>query len=632
MTETIFISLVGTQILAVLNPLLSILRENKPELIVLIPTVKTLDKANSIKAYLEEKLKIENVVEISSSELIADAQFPPAHEIVRKYSDRPIYFNLAGGMNFQIASCVSHLDYKNTTFLYPESTGVHQIRVVDDKVLSHKILPLPKVENLLEIFKMQGVKLIKLNQNRSNFFTWALKLSNLSVPRDALENIEINRVAFDLVINLGNEIRFLKVIHKSTDDRRTSEDFLSEVDKVVDFALDRNRAYELYHRKIFVLTNIPTISERIKKEGSGKVEVIDGLNRDLCVSGLRLFFGYQEQSPQLFKSQIETYETSKNQHSKTILLTSLGENLMPTLIALWSHRPSKAILFYTPGDSEILKIKNALVSNLDLLPVSSVSFYPVSITGQEILKMPKPDDGSVEVNISPGTKGHGAFLTLWAKVHSAEIFSIETKSQTLKSISTGAEKSLSAPSPVAYLRLTGKELLSIGKDKESLLSNSKFYEDMLDKICRQGTIYIKGDVFEELVGYVFAKLDADDVNVRVRTRWSEKTEKFLINKYGMTPHMTDIDVVARFGVNYYVISCKAGKVSDFDHVTREVSAAGKALFGRFTVPLVSHFLYSEVEPMLKNGVWIFGYKTLINQDSIRELIEKAIKERRTTLN
>lgn len=136
-----FISLVGTQVMAELNPLLAIMNsKEKPGRIILLPTEMTLEKALTIKNFLvAKKLKGEEDMEV---EIISKDSNPdtdgrrPAHEIVGEKvagADR-FYFNIAGGMGFQIVYCINVIDPEKCVFIYPEREGVIQINLVKDGV------------------------------------------------------------------------------------------------------------------------------------------------------------------------------------------------------------------------------------------------------------------------------------------------------------------------------------------------------------------------------------------------------------------------------------------------------------------------------------------------------------------
>ncbi|GAI91052.1 unnamed protein product, partial [marine sediment metagenome] len=275
--------------------------------------------------------------------------------------------------------------------------------------------------------------------------------------------------------------------------------------------------------------------------------------------------------------------------------------------ALWSHKPGSVCFLYTPNNPKIVEHRNLLISEKGFLPVNTVSFYPVSITGNEILKIPAAEGKKVVVNITPGTKGHGSFLALWAKLHSTDVFSIETSSQKLMKMPEGSGRSVIAPPPTLLLKLSGINVKKYGEGKGSLFKDRGLFEGMLDflkminkegkdikdfperKISLSGASLIplsndkvkilhkeKGNTvswsvktgkwFERLIGYVLAECGAQDVQIGITTEWRSETKKHLAGKYSGASQMSEIDVAARFKAVYYIVSCKATKKKEINKI------------------------------------------------------------------
>ena len=113
----IYISIVGTQIAAVFNPISVLEKENIAiDKVVLMATDKSEKYAKVIKTLLAahskikaEKVDIENISDLDRTD---NQQRPAAHEVLQKYSDEKhdlIIFNMAGGMNFQITLCAMQM-------------------------------------------------------------------------------------------------------------------------------------------------------------------------------------------------------------------------------------------------------------------------------------------------------------------------------------------------------------------------------------------------------------------------------------------------------------------------------------------------------------------------------------------
>lgn len=666
----VYISLVGTQVMAVLNPLLVLMEQNKkPDKVELLATQKSCPNAKDIKQFLIDSKQYSanniDITKISRSNEADKEGKAPAHEAVKtKISDLDhFFFNVAGGMNFQIAACIYEINPEKCLFLYPESQGIYAISLRKGKI-EHAIYNLPKP---IDVLKIQGTKYEIIGGAQDHeFLTFAKNKCGVNLPNNAIRHLQISNVVFDLAWNTGNELKFLKVIHSSQEYNKKDAYYLREARKVINLALNREQFGELYHRKIAILTNHPLVAERIRDEGAGKIVIIDSTAENAFCNIMRNFL-IDLRAESVRGSGISS-DTGNSSNNDSILYVPLGKDITPTLITLWSHKPHTVNFLYTPNDSTIICYKDAIFKNKKLLPVTSVSFYPVSIAGHEILDIPSLAGSKIEINITPGTKGQTAFLSLWAKAHSAKIFSIETNERMLRQIPHGTTKAAYAPPLLMYLKLSGVKVKHGGENKPSLLKDSNLFDGIINFLEAALSEFesLKGfpntavslqemkfnpindkavitfnssnkrklqwslknnEWFEKLIGYILSKCGADDVRVRIRTGWSETTESYLQGKYGKSPHKTDIDVAACFKTNYYVVSCKSGKKDDEGKITTEISAVS-SLFGRFAIPLVAYLQY-EGEPYKHNGVYIFGFKTFLNTEKMKSLIDIAIKEKQS---
>lgn len=637
----IYLSIAGTQSLAVLNPLLSLLKQGKrPERAVFLATERSENTANSIKKFLIASHGFnDNTVEIipisDSLESVGDRK--PAQEVVKELENEEVFFNLAGGMNFQITACAFTVNLDNSAFMYPDSECVHLIKIGQGG-LSHEKLALP---DPVDVLKLQGVKFEKCREERHKFLSFILGECKIQLPEGTQEHIKIGDVVFDCVSNKGNNLKFLKVIHKSKGDKRLDNYFLNEARKVIALANSREDFGELFHREILVLTNHKIVEEHINREGQGKVTA-EFLAEEkflpyTCAHMKQFFYGTPAYS--YIRGRHVTENTGVNKIGNSTLFVTLGEDILPGLIALWSHKPAKVCFLYTPDNEHILAFKNSILANKNLLPVREVSFYPVSLLGYEIFDFPISDE-NIEVNVTSGTKAQGFFLSLFAREKNGEVYSLNTRTQRVEQIfpESGETKgSLQAPAPVMFLKLKGEDVLEYGVDKGALMKEKNLYENLRISIRNKGGGGVNGrrfpeggEWFEKFIGYIMAECGANDVQVRVRTKWSEGTRRYLEEKYKREVlHRTDMDVIARFNSNYYIIECKSQKKIGNTKVIADKMKADAPLFGRFTIPLIAH-LHHKGEPQNINGVYVFGPETFTNYDAMRSLLEKALTEKKTT--
>jgi len=679
-----YVSLMGTQSIAVLNPLLS-LKENgeAPEGVILLATAQTQKRAESLRDHIVAAGFEKSAIDIQpvSLTLETDAEGrPAAPEVLRELisAHQRIYFNIAGGLNFQIAACVRAVRPEDCVFLYPESEGVHRFEIRDFRLSSETLLSLPPVVDVLTIQNI--VHRLDTPKKRHPLMNKALSISGIRRPKNAVSNLVIGEVVFDLAINHGNGMKFIKAIQNIGKEGRSQKRLLAEARKVIRIALNREDFGELYHRDIAVLTADPLIAERIETEGGGKVDVIHlknlKKNNPLSCLPLKMFLsGVPVAAPRADKTGKSPVETGEA--TPPALYAPIGTEILTTLIALWSHKPNTTVLFYTPQDPEANRHKESLASAKKILPAKQVHFHPVDITGKGILDLPDPPAGNSAVNITPGTKGHAFFLTLWAMKHGMKIHSIAAKTHQLMEIPEGPARPLQAPAPVSFLKATGVGVISYGEDKERLIQNQDNFKSVLrvlmaiandpalsisdfplkrietrdfvgtpisgkkdqrlritEKETRQPfylTIDAKDEWFERLVGFAMAECGAQDVQIRVRTSWRKETENHLKQKFqtGPRPHKTDIDVVARFQTTYYVVSCKSGKNYSMKQTTAEADAVAR-LFGRFTIPMACFLRHDGPPRKDDNGIYIFGYQTLADAEALKGVIQQAADERRKT--
>lgn len=621
----IFLSLVGTQVMGVLNPLLALRKAGHTPLgIRLLPTAKTIPRAEAIRDYLVQSgTPAENILIIRVSGSVTDDEDenPPAHAALRHIeADCPgqgHFFNLAGGMNFQVGACVLEADPARWAFLYPESTGVNLVRLdnAGGKRYAHYLLPLPEPIDVLSLQAIDSREAPPLEEHEKKFLNWTLK-TKCPIPDPDGKPLVIGGFKFARVWNTGNELKFLALIHKPAGENQRKPRYYTDMARyLIALCARRDGFGELYHRRVALLTNIGTIAERVQDEGGGKIAGLFSED-ETFVEKTRAFFGPPAaHHPLPAKANFPLC----GNRGETLLHVPLGKDITPTLVALWSHRPSAVNFLYTPGDPVVEISRESISRNTGTLPLrpGGVFFTPVSLGGKEILDLEIPPSGArAEVNITPGTKGQAAFLALWAKTAGAGIFTIETASRSITEIPSGEAREARAPRPIAYLVLSGFKLQSHGADREALLSDASV-QSALDDLAG---VPVDGPLFEKIIGLVMARCGADDVRVGVKTGWAEETTRHLRKVYGAS-HMTEIDVVARFRAAYYVVSCKSGSTENIRmaQATRETAAMAR-LFGRFAVPLVALLDYTG-DSWVNNGVCCFGPKTFTDLEKMKRLLE-----------
>ncbi len=681
----LFVSIMGTQVMAVLNPILSFMGEKQPDPklrlseVRLLATERTLGQAGTVQNFLADVAKDGaatppvKILPISDSLQTDSGGRQPAHRVLcdlLRDNTEAVGFNIAGGMNFQVSASLAaaHQFLERILFIYPESGSVHVFTPNSGHTaVKHHATPIP---DPLEILRLQGVTFCENAPATDNFFNYLVGKYKLTLPA-SMKAVEIKGVPFHAVFNTTNELHFVKVIHKGRGDKRKSPHFLKEVRNLISLVNQRPIFGELYHRTVALLTNLPTVAEHARKDSGGKIfvflDVGDAENSEQDIQRLRSFF---QPSPPAHSPRSDCH-TPLERCDGSVLYAAVGRNLMPTLIALYSHKPDEARLLFTPSDPTICEYARRIEKGLDYLPVKRLRFIPTSVVGHEFLKLQHPEgEENVCINVSPGTKGHAAFLTHWGAPLGIPIWSIKTGGEYLVKLPDGETGNrVASPPPLGALINNGIDISNPGWNKKQLEKKSELLSDLLSFL----TCLVKEDVkridgfpekptaicnatyqkkdnkgciqwenkmqthwslsqdawFEDLIGHVMLRCGADHVQVRVKTQWPDKIQGHLQSRHGARPYPDEMDVIAQFGVEYYVISCKATKKKSSESLARE-AAAMAGLLGRFAHPLLCFLKYTGDPHEATNGTTIFGIKTFTNLEAMAALLKTEAERKRTT--
>ena len=399
---------------------------------------------------------------------------------------------------------------------------------------------------------------------------------------------------------------------------------------------------------------------------------------------------------------IESLELESGE-THNLLVMVLGMDILPTMIAAFSCKDAdELILLYTPDSDKIAELKKAIKKNFKYFKgrFKRLSFYPISFFGEDILDLPVKPHQKIKAVITSGTKSQGYFVTLMASQKQGEMYSIVTHAGHMErlEVAKGSPKRypLSGPDPAHILKMQGYVFThdqGIGEDGESLrrhrglfeallsfireivnqknYSVNKFFYQNTDKSFKKyvgkyvysqdrslttlkvpsGAIHVwdlyGGGWFERLTGYALINCGVDQVRVRVRIKWSKETENKIKSEAkkkkklepGKSIFMEDIDVAARVGGNYYVISCKAApkapktsgvNVKTLSQIADEARAFALR-FGRYCIPMVCFLKYEDDpdQPEECNDVMILGYNTLIDSEKLKQALATAAAKRST---
>ena len=692
----LFVSIVGTQVMAVLNPLLALCDAGTPpQQIALFATTgkhSTLPQAQKIREFLLEYAQRKGVILAPvdffvvpiSATLFPDSDGnPSAQQAVAKLlaslpETKRLCFNAAGGMNFQVAAVASVLGHSSVRILYPDHREIYLFDYHDGIVSRAPSLPLPAPVNVLSLqnipHTVHGGKVV------------TGKLLSATVrellPPVHQNNLQIGHLNFEHAWNDGNTLCFMKIVERCKDSNMCQEDYRRAIRDLIVFANNRALTGELYNRKIILVTNDDTSAERTELE-SVKVEVhhvqpFKVAQRTSFAAVLnRRALG--NPAPPVKSVRLDL-RPQPGPPGRTLYLC-LGANITPTLTAIASCAPATVHCFCTFGDPNIERYLRAFYKHKEALPTSlySLIYHPTSHLGEAIMNFPPPvNPTQTEVNVTPGTKLQGFFLSLWATRHGVPITSLNNGVPQVESFDGTRVYPLTTFDPLQTLLFEGQEIKSAGTDAYALmkLSTAKTIRDTLEFLRQmksekkewksffyqptaakngatltpqfrsQGLtgVYIqvpgenkkflnvtdKGQWFENLIGIACCEAGANSVYVRVRLHWGEKNRAYVEKRFGEEGNFrTDIDAAVVFDNNMAVIECKSGDKKEITQAARQAKAQA-ALLGRFTRAFVA-FLQYDGEPYLWDGdVWIFGWQTLCDPPSLRAVIENSFQQVRNS--
>lgn len=674
--KNLFLSLVGTQAMGTLQPWLAFAREYPGSPACLLTT--KFEKVRSVAERLCDVARDRNLGEVTlvsipdglDGEKSAPAVMRELAEKVQNQGGR-VFYNVDGGMNYMIAACVLALEPYAPVLIQASQSRI----VVHDTATSETAQwPLPDALPVRTLFELQGKSPVIDDPNNTdetnNLVLRFCRRGNVSLPNTCVSRVHVDNICFDLVWNPGNNrLHFLKDNRfppTQDKERKIMERSLAH------FATDRERSAQLYDRSISVLVQNGKSEERLLKESDGKINVIN-VN------------GWQEESSLMRAPLVKLLDRKAHPIKKQIfsppaactdapladntLVVCVGTNLPPTLRAIWSHQPRHLVLCYTEKTPAI-KADAKHLARLAEDQGISVRLASVSIEGRFDPLLPPPEKGAhVHVNITPGSKGQGAMLILWAKQHNCAIWSLDTGSgccvplfaphgeqplpfrscdpavqfwaEGLDLLEDGlSETDLTPDMPLmegllSFMRAALKE----GKEKEVMRSSvtaggMTLHEPKPERweLCVDGQAcgfdLRGGEWFEKLAGVAFLRAGADHVRVRMRLPWNEKNERKIFEKHNIheRPHRLDLDVVATWNGDTILVSCKSSPKETVKPAAQEALHTGANL-GRFSLRMLAHMGVEKA--YIREGVMVLGWRELCQPEVLRDLVDQLRETKRT---
>ena len=677
-SDHVFVSMTGTQVLGVLQPLMVLARNEGPLDIRLLHTAHTLPEALRIRDFCARRGLGEVTLSEVSTELGAENSAPrKVREIAQSLAERGARpcFNIDGGMNFMLAGCALALAPFRPRLIQTTRERALIYDTADDSCLVQRLPEPLSVEEILDLQKVEYTAGAKNPDTceKEPLDTLMMK-HRVKRPACCLENVEVSGIVFDHVWNPGNNrLCFFK------DWRFPIKDSNRRLERERDFAQwskNRRRCGQIYDKHTYALVQENKSRQRLDQASGGQIEVLD-LNaryaddngREIC-AGEKLAKIFSARLHKVRERLLEKPRASELPPMRDgTLVVCVGTNLIPTLVAICSHKARHLVLCYNLQDKRVRDYARGIAEYREELGLESVTLakYPLEgvFPGQYL---PAAEPGArVAVNITPGTKGQTCMLSLWAAEHGYDIWSLYNKERVCKPISASGSPEdipMEICDPLLVFRIMGinvlenstteadlapdfpwldallefmRRLARAGKDfapweRRCTLGNDvlKYRHDHRWRLKLDGETYdflkeIKGVWYEKLCARALMHAGADKVRLNLGIRWDNDTETALKKKYDEVKHLLELDVVGACHGDLVLISCKAKVLQEDDAEIKEsldyvaAEAANTAAhLGRFALCMVSDLGASKC--MIDRGVTILGWRDICEPEKLREHI------------
>ena len=372
-----YISITGTQISAIFNPYSilkqKLVRDGIPlSDIILMGTNKTIVYAERAKKIFEAQDASVNVKikEISSDDR-HDGTHLPAHEVLRSYLERPFLFNLGGGMNFQVALCLLEAIRSNATgfYVYPETYRCYITKIEKGQfrdAFEPNAFIQPASLDIPLILKSHDIdfQCTEDADNATDVILDDIKSPTITISPGALKNVLVENVLFDYIWNDRNTLVFV------TTHIGIKDDAIQTARNIGNAAQERDGVIQnLFHRRFFVMTDNEFQAERMRR--FGKIDDVIWIPHAKGKPNPRQLDEAAERIANIFtptpfstlpisaesktpNDSLESYSLMEGKLD-VVLAVTLGEDILPTLIAIYSlqGRVDDLIVGYTPGNKII---------------------------------------------------------------------------------------------------------------------------------------------------------------------------------------------------------------------------------------------------------------------------------------
>lgn len=701
MDQYVLTSYVGKQIFGVFNTILAVCANphwrSLVDSIVLYSTKDSQNTRGVSKGTLEESERIKNYCEQHGYPPVKIVEFDRTENLAAEFvkdatSDgKKVLFNIEGGMNYCVAQYMSEL---------VKSSLEHSVIISDGSVYrtvslkqsfeicdwDTETLRIPEL-SVEDIFAIQDVRYEKKEEKTEfgKFVESHLEKQNL--PKSLIYNVTLNKLTFDLVWNCGgNHLAFLVSPWKKNGTSSKAEKKLERLRAYLKWAAGKNNQKQIYDFQFFVVCEAGNHIDTTKIQGRGKAIPLDsygyveknkfygGGERRLDLSKklsfeLSLLLS-RKNVPEFGKLSKSVENNSKVEVVDSTFITSFGKDPSSTIAALLSHLKchtylKTVLLLCTP---DLIKQCNKFITILksyqaQFLKQINFKIVKTDVKGRSIpyILSAKSDIKNVEVNVTPGTKGQTAFLTLFAQNNDLPVWTLNQ--HEVLCCNQNFEKFKNDPkiNPKLILSLDRYKVTSntISKDKaktkllNSMLKNmsesdsdrcrnnfGSFLKESKITAKLDGNSYFvtnnngiyknvkMGSFFEDLVNVAFSNLKgvAGDSNVKVK----DPTVHYSNQK---NSHIEEIDYLFSYKHMFVAVSCKAYFQQDAHHlhtrlatVVKEAVSFAKGIC-RFCLPVMCFINKFDVPDIFidkssNEPVGIIDCWDLCDPDRLKDILER----------
>ena len=663
-----FISLVGKQILATLNGLLFI-KSNKIDVSTLhvLCTNEVQNEIAGIKEFCEKEsmnLEVHKISTMLSSDVKnnEDSAEEIAEIISAIHNDEgdKILYNINGGLNYLNIAVLLKIIQFNPVLFQVVNDGVITTDTLNSESYYHVIKELLSPNDILE---KQGISFNSYQNNKDTFGKWCVQ-NKIKLPDNILKNAEINGVKFDFIWNKDNNILSFLVDARNEFLPESNAAKLAKIRKIISFAQTKDLMNNLFDRDIFVVVDDINMRDHLQQEGGEKIKII--------------FVSKYREKVEKLKKELVTYFAPTKIHTQQriipknkkqeqvqddTLVISVGTDPNSTLISLFTHKPKNLILYCTQDLQQISEQIRTIALNSG---VETVKILYCNVSGFDICDNIINNDESknVSVNISPGTKGQGTHLAIWAIKNHASIWAIEPKKEICQRIDSGhGEIDLVIPSCTDILKCKCLDikyntiddldnstiskfnsllgfLSSVAKDinikcfVEDVVVNDNYLKKENDKyVLRYNGKYYKfatnkGKWFEQFTAYAFKKAGAKDVSIGTSVKYSEESKRAILDRRNIHGdiHLREMDVLGTIGSSNFLVSCKLGDAKKVNPIEEAKQMA--SIVGRFTITFFCKLICNESTLNTNYGkvpIRVIGWRDLCCPEKLKEYAKELRK-------